>query len=367
MKKIFWSVGEKSGDVHAGCVLRKLPDCENFGLGGINMELAGCRLIRNCDSLSVMGFVDVVKKLLTFWRLKQEILRIFRDERPDLVVLVDFPGLNMILAKYAHRLKIPVVYYICPKFWAWKPGRLKKIKKYVDVVASIFPFEHKLLQSKGIRSFYVGNPVMEQLTPSLSEDDFRKKFKLARSKKIIGMFPGSRNSEVKKLLPVFKKVCKAYENFEFVIAVSDSVDSGYFRNIENAVLARGNNYDVLTYCDFLIVKSGTTTLEAALCDTPFIIVYIADALMYALAKRFVRLDFVGLPNIIMRKQVVPELLQKDVNFVKISENIDYYLKQGEHHRQLKQDIDAIRQNIGSKSASEEVSKLIRLVLEKAEC
>ncbi len=366
MKSIFWSVGEKSGDVHASFVLKKLQDHHNFGLGGINMELAGCELIKNCDSLSVMGFTDVLKKLFTFWKLKQKILIILKHHRPDLVVLVDFPGLNMILAKYAHKLKIPVVYYICPKFWAWKQGRLKKIKKYVDVVASIFPFEFQLLQDKQIRSVYVGNPVVEQLSASLSQSEFRRKFHLAKSKKVIGLFPGSRNSEVKKLLPVFKKICKAYENFEFIIAVSDSVDSAYFRNIDNAVLARGNNYDVLHYCDFLIVKSGTTTLEAALCNTPFIIVYIADALMYALAKRFVKLDFVGLPNIIMKKQVVPELLQKDVNFQKICQSIDYYLSEGEHHQKLKEDIDSIRKSIGNKSASEEVSKLIRLVLEKAE-
>jgi len=366
MKKIFWSVGEKSGDVHASFVLKKLQDCDNYGLGGINMELAGCKLIRNCDSLSVMGFVDVLKKIFTFWKLKQKILLLLKYQKPDLVVLVDFPGLNMLLAKHAHKLKIPVVYYICPKFWAWKQKRLKKIKKYVDVVASIFPFEHRLLQDKGIRSVYVGNPVVEQLTPSLSETDFRKKFHLAKSKKVIGMFPGSRNSEVKKLLPVFKRICKTYENYEFIIAVSDSVDSSYFREIENAVLARGNNYDVLTYADFLIVKSGTTTLEAALCNTPFIIVYIADAVMYALAKRFVKLNYVGLPNIIMKKQVVPELLQADVSFEKICQNIDYYLSEGVHHQKLKDDIESIRRNIGTKSASEEVSKLIRLVLEKAE-
>ena len=330
------------------------------------MELAGCKLIRNCDSLSVMGFVDVLKKLFTFWKLKQKIFFLFKYQRPDLVVLVDFPGLNMILAKYAHKLKIPVVYYICPKFWAWKQKRLKKIKSYVDVVASIFPFEHKLLQEQGIRSVYVGNPVVEQLEPSLSEEDFRNKFHLAKSKKVIGMFPGSRNSEVKKLLPVFKQVCKAYPEYEFIIAVSDSVDSDHFRDIENAVLARGNNYAILTYCDFLIVKSGTTTLEAALCNTPFIIVYIADALMFALGKRFVKLDFVGLPNIIMKKQVVPELLQTDVNFQTLCQSIDYYLSEGEHHQKLKEDIESIRQNIGTKSASEEVSKLIRLVLEKAD-
>ncbi len=365
MKNIFWSVGEKSGDVHASFVLKKLKDHHNFGLGGINMELAGCELMKNCDSLSVMGLVDVLKKLFTFWKLKRKIYLTLKYDRPDLVVLVDFPGLNMILAKYAHKLKIPVVYYICPKFWAWKQGRLKRIKKYVDVVASIFPFEHQRLQEKGIRSVYVGNPVVEQLTPTLSEQDFRKKFHLAKSRKVIGMFPGSRNSEVKRLLPVFKKICKAYDNFEFVIAVSDTVDSGFFRNIENAVLARGNNYDVLHYCDFLIVKSGTTTLEAALCNTPFIIVYIADALMYALAKKFVKLDFVGLPNIIMNKQVVPEFLQKEVNFQTLSQSIDYYLSEGEHHQKLKEDIDSIRKNIGNKSASEEVSKLIRLVLEKS--
>ncbi len=367
MKSIFWSAGEKSGDVHASYVIKRLPSFRNFGLGGINMEIAGCKLIKNCDSLSVMGFVDVLKKFVSFWKLKRKILTIFKYERPDLVVLVDFPGFNMILAKYAHELGIPVVYYICPKFWAWKAKRLKDIKKYVNVVASIFPFEYDLLQRKGINSVYVGNPVVEQLTPSFCKEDFRKKFHLASGKKVIGLFPGSRNSEVKRLLPVFKKVCKAYENYEFIIAVSDSVDSGFFRNMENVSLARGNNYDVLKYSDFLVVKSGTTTLEAALCETPFVIVYIADFFMYYLAKKFVKLNYVGLPNIIMRKLVVPELLQDEVSFANICKNIDYYLEEGKHHDKLKADIDAIRENIGDKSASEETAKLVRGFLVKSAC
>ncbi len=365
MKSIFWSAGEKSGDVHASFVVKRLSNYRNFGLGGINMEIAGCKLIKNCDSLSVMGVVDVMKKIVSFWKLKRKILTIFENERPDLVVLVDFPGFNLILAKYAHALGIPVVYYICPKFWAWKAKRLKKIKKYVSVVASIFPFEYELLQRKGINSVYVGNPVVEQLVPTFSKEDFRKKFRLASGKKVIGLFPGSRNSEVKRLLPVFKKVCEAYENYEFIIAVSDSVDSQFFKNMQNVSLARGNNYDVLMYCDFLVVKSGTTTLEAALCETPFVIVYIADFFMYFLAKKFVKLNHVGLPNIIMRKTVVPELLQKDVSFENISKNIDYYLDEGEHHDKLKADIDAIRKNIGDKSASKEVANLIRSFLVKS--
>jgi len=360
--KIFWIAGEKSGDLHASFVIKKMPEYYHFGIGGNSMKSEGLKNLYHSDKLSVMGFMDVVKKIFTFWFIFIRIKKILKKNSPSLVVLVDFPGLNMRVAKYAKKLKIPVLYYVCPKFWAWNKRRLKYLKRDVDLIASIFPFEQKLLLKNGIKAIYVGNPIYEQIIPIFSRSEFLQKYNISKEKKIVGLFPGSRNAEVKRLLPIFKEITLAYPSFEFVISISDSVDYNLFKNIPNACIARNCNYDIMKYCNFLILKSGTTTLEATFFGTPFVVVYIADKLMYFFGKKIVKLKYIALPNILMNKSVIPELIQKDVNLSNIKKKLQYFMNSKEHKQEFQNNVQKIKEKIGKKSASSEVVKIIKRMI-----
>lgn len=357
MKKIFWIAGEKSGDLHASDVLHKLNKLGNFynyGVGGSLMEKAGFHSLFEFSRFNVMGFIEVIKHLGFFLKVEKEIKEILIRDKPDLVVLVDYPGLNLRVAKIAKQLGLKVLYYICPQFWAWKHKRVFKIKKYTDFVCCINPFESPLLDEYEIPNEYVGHPVAEQIKVELDKEKFAETFKLDVSKEWIGLFPGSREMEIERHLPIFLEVAQANPEREYLISI---IDKKMLPKLEqnnksnNIKFINGYNYEIMKHSDFVVAKSGTTTLETTLFATPFVIIYKANPLTVMIARKIARTEFIGLPNLIANRLVVKELIQEDVNAENITAEINKILTDKESRDSFKTVLEEIKSLLGDKSAS----------------
>lgn len=373
-KKIFWLAGENSGDLHASLVMHKLnkeiPFIRHIGIGGNRMKAEGLQQIFPFERFAVMGFVEVIKHLAFFMKVEKTIRQLLKKEKPDLVILVDYPGLNLRIAKIADDEKIDVLYFIAPQFWAWKHKRVFKLREHTRYVACILPFEEELLAIHNIKSSYVGHPIAEEIAFELDRNAFARFYGLNPDKKWLGFFPGSRNNEVKTLLPIFFKTIERFDpnQYEFLFSKSRSVSHLlYSELVEEYALTRpfiidGYNYEMMKYCDFLTVKSGTTTLEAAFIGTPLVIVYVANRVSYEIGRCFVKLDKIGLPNIILEKKVVPELIQNDVTPQKISEQIKLHMADQKLYDSVKAELKKIHDLLGEKVVSKETVKIIRGML-----
>ena len=368
-KKIFWIAGENSGDLHASIVLKELKkrysNIENFGIGGEKMKSHGFRMIYPFERFSVMGFVEVVKHLAFFAGVEKHIKDIFKINPPDLVILVDYPGLNMRIAKLAKSYNIPVLYFIVPQFWAWKYKRIFKLQKYTDHIAYILPFEGKHFNKHDIAASFVGHPISEEISIKLSKEKFAQKYDLDLKKKWLGFLPGSRNTELKKMLPEFINAIEIFDSnkHEFLISQASSVSTNLFQGIINKVnknikIIKDMNYEMMKHCDFLTVTSGTATIETAFLRTPFIIVYKTSNSSYQIGKRFIKIDKIGLPNIVIEKDIVPELIQQDVNGKTIHAKITEILSDEKKYNKISNELKALHDILGSKTPSSEVTDII---------
>jgi len=368
MKKIFWIAGENSGDLHSSKVLEELnkrdSNIKHFGIGGTKMQEFGFKPIFPFDRFSVMGFIEVLKHLFFFINVEKRIKQIFQAAPPDLLILVDYPGLNMRIAKIATEMNIPVLYYICPQFWAWKHKRIFQLKKYTDFIAYILPFEQKFMDEHRIKSEYVGHPIAEEIEIKLSKKEFAEKYNLDLNKKWLGFFPGSRNNEIKKMLPVFMETIDKFdsEHFDFLISKATTVNDRIFQNLinssQNVKIIEQDNYEMMNHCDFLTVTSGTATLETAFVGTPFIIVYKTSKTSYQIGKRFVKIKRIGLPNIVMDKDILPELVQDDASADNIFKAISEILNSPEKYQKISTELKELHQILGKNSASKEMANII---------
>jgi len=370
MKRVFWIAGENSGDLHASQVIREMrrrhPDIEHYGIGGLSMEEAGFQPLVPFDRFAVMGFIEVAKHLPFFLQMEKKIDAWFRADPPDLVVLVDYPGFNMRIAQKAALFGIPVLYYICPQFWAWKSHRVEQLRLYTKHVASILPFEIKLLTKAGVKCSYVGHPIAEEIHISMTKDEFAEKYGLDPSKKWLGFFPGSRVNEVKRLLPVFMQTMDLYlsQKYEYLVSQAFTIQDSVFEQITSNYptvkphIIQGDTYPMMKHCDFLSITSGTATLEAAYIGTPFLIAYIAQRMSYELGKRFVKIKRIGLPNIILNRDLAPELIQDDANPQNIRNNIDRIMSDPEKYMAFSDALTQIHDLLGQRSASGNTADLI---------
>jgi lipid-A-disaccharide synthase len=367
---IFWLVGEKSGDLHSAKVMERLnrdmPNIEHTGIGGALMQQNGLQTLLPFERFQIMGFLEVLKHIPFILRAESVIKRYLKKNKPDLVILVDYPGLNLRIAKIAHDLQLKVLYFICPQFWAWKHHRIHLLKKYCSHVACIFPFEKTKLDEYGIKSTYVGHPVTEAISFKLDKNEFAKQFDLDPNKKWISFFPGSRDVEISKLLPVYietiKKLKVLKPDYQFLIsksyAVSLKLFMSHFINQQDIHIIDGYNYEMMKYSDFLIVKSGTTTIEAASIETPFVIVYKVNKLSYLLAKKLVKIKYIGLPNIVFDDSIVPELIQDDFNPDKIIETMLSYMDNEEKYKDITGRLADLHTKLGDGSASGGVAEIV---------
>jgi len=373
-RKIFWIAGENSGDLHTAKIISQLnknnKNLTHFGIGGKNMQKAGFTPIFPFERFSVMGFSEVIKHLFFFLKVEKKKKKIFKTNPPDLVVLTDYPGLNMRIAKMSHKFKIKVLYFICPQFWAWKHHRIFQLKKYTDYVAFILPFERKYFEKENVKSSYVGHPISEEIEIRLTKKDFAKEYNLNLNKKWLGFLPGSRDTEIKKMLPEYIKSVSFFdaEKYEFMVSRAATVSDKLFRKIlensenQNIKIIKNHNYEMMKYCDFLVVTSGTATLETAYLGTPFLIVYKTSKISYELGKRFIKIKRIGLPNIVLDKDIIPELIQDEANGKSIYNKTLEILNSKEKYDKISAELKEIHEILGIKSASKEVAKIIENLL-----
>ena len=340
--KIMFSAGEPSGDVHgeslAKAVLEKCPEAELIGFGGPKMAAAGVRLCSDMREYSIMGVWEVIKNLPRIFALLDKLEAFMKEEKPDILVLIDYPDFNWRLAKKAKAMGIPVFSYIPPSAWAWRKGRAKKCAAIADEFAAIFPFELPVYEAAGANISFNGNPLVDTVKPSMSKVEAREYFGVAEGKNPVILLPGSRKQEINMLLPAMLGAAELLkqenDSLEFYLPVAPGIDKGLITDIAsqykvNIHYTEDKNYDLMSIGEFAIATSGTVVMEAALLGLPCVCLYKMASLNYAIGKLLVDIEFFTLPNILVGRQVQRELLQDEVTGERIfDEARKYYAEEG---------------------------------------
>jgi lipid-A-disaccharide synthase len=363
--KYFVIAGEPSGDLHGSNLLRNLitadPDADISCWGGEMMKEAGGKLLKHYRETAFMGvwevLINIRKVKANFAECRSQIEAI----KPDVVILIDYPGFNLRIAKYVKHLGIRVFYYISPKFWAWNEGRVKKIKKYVDRLYIIFPFEKAFFRKHGYDAIYLGNPLIDQIGSWRREPGDRKALldSLGLGEKpVIALLAGSRLQEVKKILPEMVSVANSLPDYQFVVAGMDHLPENIYGDIIGPMpvkITYGKTYDLLSVAEAALVTSGTATLEAALFDVPQIVCYKTSALTYHMVKMAIKVRFISLVNLIMDREVVRELIQSDLNQVTLYRELQGIIRTGHKHDIVRADYKQLRRILGDAGASARIA------------
>ena len=365
MTKVLVVAGEPSGDLHAAEVIKHLvcqcPEINFFGMGGDLMQQAGVRLIYHIRDSAVMGFTEVVSAIPKFALKQANLKKFLRQERPSMTILVDFSGFNLGLAKYANRLSLPVIYYIPPKAWAWRASRARAVARSTSAVASIFPFEANFYKQAGANTYFVGHPLLDIAKSKHSVSSARKELGINSNGQIIGLMPGSRQSEVNTLLPLMTAVAnrlrQRFPESQFILPLAAGIKLEAPPYI--TIVSSSQAYTVMRAADLMLIASGTATLESALIGTPMIIVYQLSTLTWWLSKRLVQLAHSGLPNIIAGYEIVPELLQKQANLDRVFTTAENHLSNPELLTAQRQRLSEIRKALGDAGAAGRVADLVR--------
>ncbi len=365
MKKVFIITGEYSGDIHASKVAKKLyelnPEIEIEGIGGENLKSAGVKLFSDQKKMGAVGLsLGIIYNHIILG--KRVVDYITKDFKPDLVILTDYGAFNLNVAKFLKKAGIKTFYYIPPQVWASRKWRINTIKKNIDEVLCIFPFEKEMYESYGIKTHYCGHPLVSQLPQKADRDEFFEKYGLDKTKKLVAIFPGSRKFELKQLMKVFVKTAqnleKLHPDIQFVIShapnLSDEVFDKYLKETEYKVI-KGDNQALLSVSDALILASGTVALEAALYETPMIIAYRGPWLFYFIYLIVRCIKMVSLPNIIANKIIVPEIIQKDVNTEKITYEIEKILYDNTYRQNYIAELKNIKSLLSDKNSSNEAA------------
>jgi len=366
--KLFIMAAEKSGDVHAAELVESLSEkyeLELSGTGGKGLLALGQKQFFDINDLSVIGVDEAVKKLRFLFRVRDVLVEKLQEDRPDAVILVDYPGFNLRFAKDVKKLGIPVIFYVSPTFWAWNYKRVYKLRDYCDLVLCIYPFEEDILVKEGVNAKYVGNPLRKQIKFKCADrDEFLQKGGFEKDAKIIGMLPGSRKREIESLLPVMVSAAGALPGYEFVLGAADSVDEEYIKKKIKGTrirIATGLTHDIMKYSDLLWVCSGTATLESAIIGTPLILLYKTGLLTYFLGKIFYRLKYIGMPNIIMNRAVIPELIQSDATPYNLLKYTDKLI---ENETQVREDLAKVEEYFPDTDESDKAAGEIYSFMEK---
>ena len=365
--KFYIIAGEASGDLHASNLVaeikKKDKKAEFRGFGGDLMKAQGVELVKHYRTMAYMGFVEVAvnlrKVLGNIAQCKKDIL----EYQPDVVVLVDYPGFNLRIADFAHKKGFKVFYYISPQVWAWKRRRVQKIKKSVDKMLVILPFEEEFYKRYGVDVTFVGNPLLDELAKvgAGNRSIFLRRNSLGERREIIAMLPGSRRQEVKRTLPVMLKAASHFPDYQFVIAGVSSLDKSLYKDImgnSDVFFVENQTYDLLLNSSAALVTSGTATLETALLSVPEVVCYKATNFSYRLAKWMIKVKFISLVNLIMDREVVKELIQGDLNEDNLVKELDQLLHNGKRQRQLLEDYEELKDKLGNVGASEKAAEVI---------
>ena len=349
--------GETSGDNHASRViseLKKLDSDAHFrGMGGDQSEAAGQELLIHQKEMAIMGLVEILSSLRKIARNLKKVKQDIAEWHPDVVLLVDYPGFNFKIAKYAHGLKIPVHYYISPKVWAWKENRIKRIKSYLDELYTILPFETEYFAKRNIKAKYVGNPSKETVDEYLATND------LHTGSKKIALLPGSRKQEISTSLPIMLDAMKQFPDYELLVAQAPGFDNAYYHAFDqNLTLIKNDMYSLLAQSDAALVTSGTATLETALMHVPQVVCYRMNELSYRIGKMIVNLDYISLVNLILDKPCVTELIQGDFTAERIKQELNAILYDEVTKTRIKTQYADLHAQIGLSHPSVEVANYV---------
>jgi len=372
VKKLYIIAGEASGDLHAANLMKAiLEEDANVDFrywGGDNMAEVVGKPVKHISDLAFMGFIEVVANLKTILGnikfCKQDILKY----KPDALVLVDYPGFNLRIAKWAKAQGIPVIYYISPQIWAWKQNRVHTIKKVVDKMLVILPFEKEFYAKFGMDVTFVGHPLLdavEQFIAKTDKVDLYAKHNLDE-RPVIALLPGSRKQEINTKLPIMLDSLSKFDEYQFVIAGAPAMPRSFYepflKHSENVRLIHGETYDLLSIATAALVTSGTATLETALFEVPEVVCYKGSSISYHIAKRLIKVDYISLVNLILQKEAVKELIQQECNAEQIEKELQLILPGQAKNEKLKKDYSELLKILGEGGASKKAAKEVWIQL-----
>jgi lipid-A-disaccharide synthase len=362
--QVLMVAGEPSGDLHAAHVAKALkgicPELKLFGMGGMHMGEAGVELLVEISGVSVVGILEVLYHIKAVLRARRRLLRAIQERKPTLAILVDFPDFNLWLARALKKLGVPILYYIAPQAWAWRRGRVRLMAELVERLAVILPFEQEFFQAGGVAAKYVGHPLLEQISQEGSREQAMEVLGLDPETQVLGLLPGSRSKEVERILPVMLEAAeiltKRIPGLTTVVALSPALEPEPVRSraeeiFPGAKLIQGRTHAVLRASTVAAVASGTATLEAALLGVPMVVVYRASWVSYVLARALVRVNHVSLVNILAGREVVPELIQRDLSAQRLARELLDLLGDSSRRSLMQEAMASLAHELGAQRAS----------------
>lgn len=368
---VLFSAGEASGDQHAAHMFQELqalcPNIKGIGMGSSKMRQAGIEICFDSASIGVIGVIEVLKHYGEIRKALKLMKQIVAKQKPDLLVCVDYKEFNLKLAQFAKRQGIKVLFYVSPQVWAWRAGRVETYGKAIDMMAVIFPFETAYYQAKNVPVRYVGHPSVDKVKPLRSRDDDLQLFGLDSQRPIVGILPGSRGNEIKRMLPVMlqaaQTLAQRHPNLQFVLPQADSISDQVLQShLQDCPLAikvvKQQPYDVIQCCDAIMTTSGTASLEIALLGIPMVIAYRLSPLTYWLGTKLVKIAFIGLPNIIAGKGIVKELIQDAVSADSLAAEIERLLDDASYRQACLQGLAQVKTELGEGGGSKNMAELV---------
>ncbi|MCK4244230.1 MAG: lipid-A-disaccharide synthase [Candidatus Omnitrophica bacterium] len=371
MAKIFIITGDISGDLHgallAKSLLEKEPLLQIFGVGGERMKAAGIKILFDLTRFSLVGFVEVARYIFLFRRVLYQLIVRIKEERPDVVIFINYPGFNLRVAEKIKDLPIPLIYYIGPQVWAWGKGRIKKIVSLFTKMITILPFEKAIYEKEGLSTSFVGHPLLDVVKPTESKEEIMKHFSLKEKCSLVTLLPGSRSCEVKRVLPVMVKLTrlirKEKKETQFAILAASSLMEKEIEKILklekiSLPVTKERKYELIKSSDLILTASGTATVEIAILERPMIILYKVSPLAYFFLKRIVKLPYIGMVNIIAKKEIVPEFIQRRANARGILPTALALLNQRKKGEEISSQLKEVKRALGSPGAAARAAKII---------
>lgn len=387
--QVFVIAGEASGDLHGSNLIHalksKLPQTRFVGIGGPKMEEAGLELLFPSSDLAVVGLVEVIGHIRPILKAFGRTTAWLRKEKPDLLILIDYPEFNLQVAGRAKKLGIPIFYYISPQVWAWRQGRVKKLRRLIDRMAVILPFEEAFFRSHGMEVSFVGHPLLDVVRAEVSKTEFCKKTGLNPERPIVGLVPGSREGEISRLFPVMaeaaKRIFQDRQDVQFVLPLAPSIDPGILESFNCPItisfstdphrqlqtdkslnhpiirVVKGQTYDAIAASDLILVASGTVTLEAAILGTPMVVTYKLSPVTFFLGNRLIKVPFVSLVNLVAGRRVVTEIIQQDVTPERLSQEALSLLRDDTGRGDMIKDLKEVKNTLGGSGAAERAADL----------
>jgi len=365
--------GEPSGDLHAAGLIHQLkkilPQSSIFGMGGPKMEEEGVELAYHIRDLSLIGFTEPLRKFPFFLRAIREMTKLLKEREPDLVILVDYPGFNLRFARQVKKRGIPLIYYICPQVWAWGRWRIRKIAKLVDRAIVVFPFEKGLYQRSRLRADFVGHPLVEIIGEEERGGVFRHEMMVEEGEEVLGLFPGSREGEVRRILPLMlqaHRLLAEKAKLRAFLALSPNIPLDLVKPLVKGYevkVIQGRNYELMAGSSLVLVASGTATIEATILGRPMVIIYRLSLLSWLLGRLLVKLPYIGMVNILAGRSLAPELIQRKANPQRIASEAWRLLKDKGKREEMRRGLLEVKEELGKPGAYLKAAQIVNEVLE----